>query len=394
MKKLIFILFILSNPTALTFAQGIDFKQGSWADVKAEAKAQNKLIFVDFYTDWCAPCKFMTINIFPQKEAGDFYNPHFISYKINAEKGEGPAIAKEYRITGYPTLAYINYKGEVVHRVTSSMDVKDLINNGKMALTPQDDYQELKGAYEQNTLSKDDLSRYFTIVKTKGDNRETDRVFESYFAMVADVSQASYELITNNAGSTAAKSFQYLLEHLEQFQAVIGKEKVDTYLRNEFIQEFRNNAWRQVYPTTAAYMEAKQALNKKVMLTEKENIAFDADYYLAKGDEDNYMEAAAKLVDSYYVNDDFQISNLLGGSSRLVKKEANILITLKWAKQALALKDNSLNNATLALIYQKLNDKSNAMKYIELSIADSKRDGDGYVEKIEALKKDIVAMAD
>ena len=394
MKKLIFILFILSNPAALTFAQGIDFKQGSWADVKAEAKAQNKLIFVDFYTDWCAPCKFMTINIFPQKEAGDFYNPHFISYKINAEKGEGPAIAKEYHITGYPTLAYINYKGEVVHRVTSSMDVKDLINNGKMALTPQDDYQELKVAYEQNTLNKDDLSRYFTIVKTKGDNRETDRVFESYFAMVADVSQASYELITNNAGSTAAKSFQYLLGHLQQFQAVSGKEKVDTYVRNEFIQEFRNNAWRQVYPTTAAYMEAKQALNKKVMLTEKENIAFDADYYLAKGDEDNYMEAAAKLVDSYYVNDDFQISNLLGGSSRLVKKEANILMTLTWAKHALALKDNSLNNATLALIYQKLNDKSNAMKYIELSIANSKRDGDGYVERIEALKKDIVAMAD
>ena len=394
MKKLNLISFILLASSVTTFSQGIDFKHGSWADVKAEAKAQNKLIFVDFYTDWCAPCKFMSINIFPQKEAGVFYNTNFISYKVNAEKGEGPAIAKEYHISGYPTLAYINYNGEVVHRVTSSMDVNELISHGKMALTPQDDYQKLKAEYEQNALSKDDLYRYFTIVKTKGDNRETGKVFESYFAKVADVSRTSYELITNNASSTAAASFHYLLGHLQQFRALIGKEKVDTYVRNEYIQEFRNNAWRQVYSNNSAYEDAKQVLHKKVALTKKERMAFDADYYLAKGDEDNYMAAATKLIETYYVNDDFEISNLLGGSSRLVKKESNILTTLKWAKQALALKDNSLNNATLALIYQKLNDKASAMKYIELSIADSKRDGDGYVEKIEALKKDIAAMPD
>ena len=394
MKKFIYILLVLSAAAPAAFAQGIEFGHGSWADVKAQAKAQNKLIFVDFYTDWCAPCKFMTINIFPQKEAGDFYNANFISFKVNAEKGEGPAIAKEYRISGYPTLAYINYKGEVVHRVTSSMDVKELITHGKMALSPQDGYQELKLAYEQNTLGKADLYRYFVIVKTKGDNKETDKVFESYFEKVADVSQESYDLISSNTSSTASRSFRYLEQHLKEFQAVAGKEKVDAYVRNEYISEFRNNAWRQVYPTTAAYRDAKQVLNKKVMLSEMESIAFDADYFLAKGDEDDYMSAAAKLVEKYYATDDFQISNLLGGSSRLVKKESNIQTTLKWAKQALALKDNSLNNATLALIYQKLNDKASAMKYIELSIVASQRDSDGYVERIQAFKKDIEAMAD
>ncbi len=394
MKKYIYILLLLLTAAPAAFAQGIEFNHGSWADVKVEAKAQNKLIFVDFFTDWCAPCKFMTLNIFPQKEAGDFYNANFISFKVNAEKGEGPAIAKEYRISGYPTLAYINYKGEVIHRVTSSMDVKELITHGKMALTPQDDYQKLKAAYQQNALSKADLYRYFEIVKTKGDGKETDQVFESYFEKTAEVSKESFELVSNNASSTAAKSFGYLEQHLKEFEAAAGKEKVDTYIRNEYIREFRSNAWRQVYATTAAYMDAKQALNKKVVLTEKESFAFDADYYLAKGDEDNYMSAAAKLVEKYYAKDDFQISNLLGGSCRLVKKKENILTTIKWAKQALALQDNSLNNATLALIYQKLNDKTSAMKYIELSIVASKRDGDGYVERIETFKKDISNMQD
>ena len=33
------------------------------------------------------------------------------------EKGEGPEFARKYGITAYPTLFYINFKGEVVHKV-------------------------------------------------------------------------------------------------------------------------------------------------------------------------------------------------------------------------------------------------------------------------------------
>ena len=94
MKKFIYILLVLSAAAPAAFAQGIEFGHGSWADVKAQAKAQNKLIFVDFYTDWCAPCKFMTINIFPQKEAGDFTMQTSSRLKSMRKKVKVPQLPK------------------------------------------------------------------------------------------------------------------------------------------------------------------------------------------------------------------------------------------------------------------------------------------------------------
>lgn len=51
------------------------------------SKKENKLIFIDFYTDWCGPCKMMAKNVFPQKHVGDYFNANFICLKLNAEKG-------------------------------------------------------------------------------------------------------------------------------------------------------------------------------------------------------------------------------------------------------------------------------------------------------------------
>jgi len=41
-------------------SEGIQFiKSSSWEQVLQKAKAENKIIFIDCYTTWCAPCKAM-----------------------------------------------------------------------------------------------------------------------------------------------------------------------------------------------------------------------------------------------------------------------------------------------------------------------------------------------
>ncbi|HEY9257627.1 thioredoxin family protein [Chitinophaga sp.] len=97
--------------------QGIQFFSGTYAELLQAAKQQHKMIFIDVYTDWCGPCKAMDKNIFPLKEVGDKYNPLLLSYKLNAEKGEGIALAKKFNIGAYPSFLYLNSSGYLIHKV-------------------------------------------------------------------------------------------------------------------------------------------------------------------------------------------------------------------------------------------------------------------------------------
>src|SRR3712207_4751006 len=103
MKKIFFLLvcsLILGNIDA--FAQpagnGIKFFQGSFEQALAEAKKQNKPLFVDFYAVWCGPCKRMAKTVFTQDSVGSYFNDKFISLQLDAEKSDNVAIAKQYKV--------------------------------------------------------------------------------------------------------------------------------------------------------------------------------------------------------------------------------------------------------------------------------------------------------
>ena len=78
MKKLVLSVIILCGFTMSLLAQGIQFREGNWKEILEIAKKENKLVFVDTYTSWCMPCKYMANTIFPKKEMGDYLNERFV----------------------------------------------------------------------------------------------------------------------------------------------------------------------------------------------------------------------------------------------------------------------------------------------------------------------------
>ena len=163
MKKLVLLLALLVSLNVFAHGHGIKFFHGTYKELLKEAKKQNKKIFIDFYTKWCGPCKVMAKNEFTKEEVGDFFNKHFISYKVDAEVGEGPELAKLFGVKGYPTLVFVDANGKpLIDNPVGAKSGEELIKLGKAAMGEKTkDYAWYKANFEKNRQDSDFLKKYY-----------------------------------------------------------------------------------------------------------------------------------------------------------------------------------------------------------------------------------------
>lgn len=165
MKKnslLALLLMLLGNAS---FAQ-INFDKGTWGDVLNRAKSEDKIIFVDVYTDWCGPCKMMDKNIFSKEEVGNVYNNKFVCYKLNAEKGEGVDIAKKYNVKVFPTFLYIDGNGKLLYQFSGTRDIEGMIDEAaKVSMTaPFGGWDKMNEIYKAKTGTPNFYKVYYKLV--------------------------------------------------------------------------------------------------------------------------------------------------------------------------------------------------------------------------------------
>jgi thioredoxin-related protein len=106
---------------------GITFFTGSWSQLLQEAQKQKRPIFVDVYAEWCGPCKMLERNTFPNPDLGAYVAKHYIAYRLDGEKGEGPKIANQYRVRAYPTMLFLDPSGKELGRQVGYVDAPTLL---------------------------------------------------------------------------------------------------------------------------------------------------------------------------------------------------------------------------------------------------------------------------
>ena len=81
-----------------------------------EVKESSKLVLIDFYADWCGPCK-MLIPVL--EELSSKYN----IVKVNVDEFE--ELAREYGIMSIPAL-YLFKNGEVIAKIIGYKDKEEI----------------------------------------------------------------------------------------------------------------------------------------------------------------------------------------------------------------------------------------------------------------------------
>lgn len=216
--------------------EGVNFEDLTFDEALAKAKAENKLVFMDCYTQWCGPCKYMTTNIFPQKEAGDFFNPKFVCVKYDAGGGEGGELAKKFGVRGYPTFLIIRPDGVVLHKVVGSGELNEFIPRIERGLNEKTSLHYLAQLYQSGKISKKQLLSY-QIALIEANERElcmqVDEELDKVLKVKDKLKKEYWPILRKKW--YYSDDFQLVIKHIDVFNENIGKEEVEEFLTQNYI---------------------------------------------------------------------------------------------------------------------------------------------------------------
>jgi thioredoxin:protein disulfide reductase len=102
----------------------------TFSDEKYESSLKNnEIMVIDFYADWCIPCKELDAITFSDPKVVEEMK-RFSVYKVDmtqtlSEKNE--KIRNKFNIVGMPTVLIVNSKGEEIERLTGFVNVEEFL---------------------------------------------------------------------------------------------------------------------------------------------------------------------------------------------------------------------------------------------------------------------------
>lgn len=344
MRK-IFLLAILTFSLLLktdgVFAKGespesIKFETGDFKSVLAKAAKENKLIFIDFYTTWCGPCKYMTDNIFPIEKVKNYYNKNFICYKIDAEKGEGPALRKKYDIRCYPTFIFTSSDGIMKHRFSSAMDADGLIGQGELAKNNKKNFSYLHKLYETGKMSSAMMPEYLKQLKLA--YMDYPAVANTFFKTIEEadlLKPASIALINNYMISMDNPHFKYVVSNWDKFKDKLSEGFMD----NLIFSSITNSLELKEYDRYKRYIEHLKTIDYE---HRDYILAWAAkEYYCSIEDWDKFVESGCYYIDNFCSNEWVSTWRF---STEFLREEVfigkNIELGFKYAQQAIKMMPN------------------------------------------------------
>lgn len=389
--KIAFTLFIAT--VAIAQDKGIRFDHSSFAELKEKALSANKLIFIDAYTTWCGPCKFMAAKIFTDKAVADFYNANFINAKIDMEKGEGIKLAEQYEVLCYPNLLFIDGNGKLIHRVAGSMDAQNFINLGKKAMQTDSTFSFFVDKYEANKNNPEFMLKYIEardntclysddIAKTYLEAQKEDALF----------SKPNWQIILNHVNDMNDKTFKFVVEHKDKYVELYTKEdvdpKIDYVLKSALMGMIRSKTFNE-----KEYEQLKLKI-KTFNSPNTERIFFESDLalYERQAKWDNYADLAIKHTDSYYLNNPEALNSVAWNFYENITDTKALEKAEQWIKKACETTHLYAFLDTYAAVMYKLKKKdltlAKANEAIKKAQDDkySAEDYKGTVELIEKIK--------
>lgn len=102
-------------PDARATAQAVAWRDDFDAAL-IEAGEKERPALLRFTADWCAPCRVMDANVFPDERVAAAIAERVVPVEIDADRAESLDVAHRYGVVGIPTLVLVDAGGNELAR--------------------------------------------------------------------------------------------------------------------------------------------------------------------------------------------------------------------------------------------------------------------------------------
>ena len=385
MKKLLFLFLLTPLLTLAQEGKGVHFEDGlSWSAIQAKAKAENKYIFMDCYTSWCGPCKFMATQVFPQEAAGKYFNDKFISVSVQLDTSKADnaavrswyadahALAEQYHVRAYPTFLIFAPDGQPVHRLVGSSETAEVFN-GRVAesFDPNKQYYTLLDQYQKGKKDSAFLHKLAKATWDAYDKQNGYAVSAAYLATQQDLyTKDNLEFINSYAANTKDPGFEVYLKDPARADKILGEgkaeEKVVRVVINGEVRPFIAKAGAAA-PDWVAF---QKELDRKYPLESGEIFAQSkVMYFQQKNDWPGFQQAIIAYMDKYGTHSSpMELNDYAWTVFQHCPDMTCVSEALEWSKRSFKDQPNPAFMDTYANILYKMGKKDDAIAWEEKAV--------------------------
>lgn len=204
-----------------------------------QAKAENKLIFIDCYFTGCIPCAQMDEDVFPNAAVKAAMAKDFIMLKVDIFKDKlGDTLKVQHVLNGFPTFLVLNAKGELISNTSGYKDPGDLI--GLLADAKQKHVQNksLKG-YAASFKESDYPAFYLEFAKTR--KGITGQIIETYADSLKDLKATNGLMPFLISRVSTAKLNDAILNDYKAYQVLYGDAVMQALVDKALLQKMEQH---------------------------------------------------------------------------------------------------------------------------------------------------------
>ncbi|MCB0517011.1 MAG: thioredoxin family protein, partial [Bacteroidetes bacterium] len=389
---------------------GIMFLNGSWKDALKTAQKQEKIIFVEAYATWCAPCREMEQEVFSNPDVANYFNQNFVNFRANIGTIDGEEFKAKYEVAYLPDIIFLNTDGEVIFRDNGKMSTSELITLAEQLLNDQQQNKRKKNTtssknvannsnapspvftpsntnyyaathldrmYQEGYRKADFLYKY--AQQLRSNNQITAPVANDYLKKVCWNPSKRHQASTINfiydfADEAPSKALELLIKRHKEYDDHYGGLHIETKIKNSLRVGVKRAA---INRNENDFKECLRLARKAPMQNSRDFISeIKCTYYLEIKDWNEYADEINGYAyrnqrpDAVFLNN--AAVNILYNTSdgKLLKRATN------WAERSIKVESRYYNNLTYARLLLKQNNLRKAHEIASLAIHLAQKQGE------------------